>query len=607
MPETHYTDQRKSEQSGNQTNGASRYDPDLLNVIKHTGFHPFIMVRTDGLEGSAPHFIVCETQNDAGRFANDLAGLPEFKDSKLVRGIERALQFEIYEAADLLFSWVHSPTENLVENVHIGLPISNQLRNFAQNGSFFNYPAFSLTHGTVSGSEEDRASCLVAMFNAYSKTRGNESLRIAIVEAVALAISRTLGHLGQFSEAYALVDKAFNQIQHSIHLKAAKHALGLKLAGKPLPPRLEKFVGEDSGHLKKYVCPLPYERFDIGPDGGVMVCCGHWLPTSIGNFMSDPIDGILNSERAQKIRKSVTDGSYKYCNHLDCGAMIQETLPTREQLTLPRTREAVEKQTYRLEGVDQVMFAFDQSCNLSCPSCRTGRIIEKVSESTEKAKAVEEKLLPLLPTLRVLNINPAGELFASKPSRKLLELIDDERCPNLRLDIISNGTLFSEQEWNKFPGIHNKVRSIRISIDAACKETFEKLRRLGKYEPFLENMRFLSRLRTDNIVGELKFSFTYQLDNFREMPDFIAFCEEMRADFAIFERLQNIAFSDKEFLAKAVHLVEHPLHGEFIGVISDPLFRTKSVWHDFDFDGVDKISREEARARIRENEESAII
>src|SRR5262249_54811235 len=161
----------------------------------------------------------------------------------------------------------------------------------------------------------------------------------------------------------------------------------------------------------------------------------------------------------------------------------------------------------------EVMFSFDQTCNLSCPSCRTSRIVEKVSESLDKARAVEEKLVPLLPMIEVLYINPAGELFASKPSRRLLELIDDQRCPNLRLDIISNGTLFDEQEWNKFPGIHGKVRAVRISIDAACKETFEKLRRLGRYDDFIANMCFLRRLRSTGQIRSLKFSFTYQLDN----------------------------------------------------------------------------------------------
>ena len=200
-------------------------------------------------------------------------------------------------------------------------------------------------------------------------------------------------------------------------------------------------------------------------------------------------------------------------------------------------------QNYEIDGVDEIMFAFDQTCNLSCPSCRTHVITEKASQSIEKARAVEEKLLPLLPSLRTLHINPAGELFGSKPSRRLLELINDERCPDLRLEIISNGTLFSREEWNKFPGIHNKVSSVRISIDAASKETFEKLRRLGKFDVFVKNMRFLRELRASGGLPQLKFSFTYQLDNFREMKAFVDFCDEMSADFAIFERLQNIVFT----------------------------------------------------------------
>ena len=111
---------------------------------------------------------------------------------------------------------------------------------------------------------------------------------------------------------------------------------------------------------------------------------------------------------------------------------------------------------------------------------------------------------PLLPTLRVLNLNPAGELFGSRPSRKLLGLINEERCPDLLLDIISNGTLFSEEEWNKFPGIHGKIRSVRISTDAACKETFETLRRLGKYDVFCANMRFLRGLRDRGVIPWFK-------------------------------------------------------------------------------------------------------
>jgi len=573
---------------------ACQFDGDLLQEIRRIGVHPFILVRVADSHTHGRRFITCRTQNDAGEFVNALAEMPHFGESKLIRAIERALQLEIYEAAELLLVWTQEAAAPVTETAYVG--VSDR----AACQLFYDYPAFQLSTGTSRRDPELRIDALRQIFEAYAIAAGNDALRFAIMEACALGLSRALGERGSCGEALAIVDRALTERPYSIHLKAAKHALGVKLTGGKVPARLEKFIGADNGYLKQFVCPLPFERFDIGPNGDVLVCCGHWLPTHIGNFMKDPIDNVLNSARAQKIRESVTDGSYKYCNHLECGAMAQDTLPSRDELDRPRTREAVARSDWRLDGVDQVMFAFDQSCNLSCPSCRTDRIVEKLSESTDKARAVEEKLLPLLPKIRTLFINPAGELFASKPSRKLLELINDERCPDLRLDIISNGTLFSEEEWNKFPGIHGKVQSVRISTDAACKETFEKLRRLGKYEVFLENMRFLSRLRATGAIPQLKFSFTYQLDNFREMRAFVEFCASMNADFAIFERLQNIAFTHEEYRRKAVHYSDHPLYGEFIEVIKDPIFRTKQVWHDFDYPGVEKMSAEEARSRLRE-------
>jgi Iron-sulfur cluster-binding domain len=570
------------------------FDPELLSVIGRVGFHPFILVRRSDVQDPAHRFIVCKTQNEAPQFVNDLAALPRFARSKLLRGVERALQLETYDAADLLFSWTKSQADGLTETIYVGKPPAVELP------TFHGYPAFEFTAAEGADSSNDRVEMLFNAFQAYKTTTGNDALRFAVMEAIAFGLSRALGTRRQYDRARLIADDMLAITPGSIHLKAVKYALTLKIAGKVVPPRLEKYVGEDNGYLRQFVCSQPFERFDIGPDGNVMVCCGHWLPTSIGNFMREPVDNVLNSPRAQQIRQSMVDGTYKYCNHLECGAMAQESLPKRDDIPHAQTRKSVASNDFRIDGVDQIMFAFDQTCNLSCPSCRTHVITEKVSQSVEKARAVEEKLLPMLPSLRVLNINPAGELFGSKPSRRLLELINDERCPELRLDIISNGTLFSEEEWNKFPGIHSKVRSIRISTDAASKETFEKLRRLGKYDVFCRNMRFLRDLRRSGVIPQLKFSFTYQLDNFREMEAFVEFCDEMAADYAIFERLQNIAFSAEEFRQRAVHYTDHPLYAEFIEIIKAPVFRTKRVWHDFDYDGVEKMSGEEARERLSE-------
>lgn len=560
--------------------------------IQEIGFHPFLMVRVEGDGSTARQYLICKTQNELPQFVEELAKIPQLAACNLLRGLERALQLETYEAAECWFSWMREAPGAVGERVYLGLPASINL------ATYYGYPIYEVTSAQADDSIERRLEILTELFEAYCRTDGNNATRFRLAEALGFALSRSLGSRGEYERAASIVDHALSLWPSSIHLKAARHALGLRLDGKMVPDRLMKFIGEDNGYLKQFVCPLPFEHFEISPSGDVLVCCGHWLPTSIGNFLRDPTDGILNSPKAQKVRESMTDGSYKYCNHLDCGHMIQGTLPTADELERAQTRRAVAEGSYRMDGIDFLTFGFDQTCNLSCPSCRTHRIVEKTSESIEKARAVEEKLIGLLPTVRFLHINPAGELLASKPSRKLLELIDDERCPDLRLDIISNGTLFSEEEWNKFPGIHNKVRSIRISIDAARKETFEKLRRLGRYEPFIENMRFLSRLRAAGVVPQLKFSFTYQLDNFREMPEFVDFCASMNCDFAIFERLQNIAFTWDEFRRKAVHRPNHPLYPEFLKVASDPIFVSPRVFHDFDYEGAAKLSSEEARARL---------
>jgi len=568
------------------------FTPGIVEHIKQIGYHPFIVVRVGSETDHAPRYLTCLTQNEAPGFVNALAAEPVFAASQLVRGFERALQQEIYDAADLMFAWVKD-AGSLAEIIYVGIDDSTSLYYYA------GYATFEIDGRLPPATPAARAAMLGDALAAYDTATGNDALRMSMIEALGLALSRSFGWLGDYATAAASVDLALRTRPYSIHLKAARHALAQKLSGAAVTPRLVKFIGDDDGHLKQFVCREPFSRFDIGPSGEVLVCCGHWLPTSIGDFLKSSVEDVLNSPTALKIRESVTDGTYKYCNHLECGTMAQNMLLTLDAPTNERAREAIGNGSFRVDGVDHVLFAFDQSCNLSCPSCRRERIIERPSQSEEKAQAVEQKLLPLLPKLRVLNLNPAGELFSSKPSRRLLELIDDESCPDLLLDIISNGTLFSEAEWNKFPGIHNKVRSIRISTDAARKDTFEQLRRLGNHETFVKNMEFLSQLRAKEVFPILCFSFTYQRDNFREMKEFVAFCQRMNCDFVIFERLQNLgAFSDAEYRERAVHYPTHPLYREFIDVIGDPVFRGSIVWHDFSYDEVENMSREEAVNRL---------
>jgi hypothetical protein len=311
------------------------------------------------------------------------------------------------------------------------------------------------------------------------------------------------------------------------------------------------------------------------------------VPDAIGNVVTDDIEQIINSETATKIRRSVIDGSFKYCDHVNCPLLVRGTLPRKNSPEVkfdPVLRIAIDEHKCEVESVRTLSFGYDLSCNLSCPSCRTEVIVQKFSEAGPARKSIDEKLAPLLPTLQRLFINSTGEFLVSKPSRLLLQAIDPTLCSELQIDILSNGTLFSETEWKKFSNIHGLVASVRISTDAASPETFEKVRRGGKWNIFWQNINFLGRLRRDNRIGELDLNFTYQLANFREMTTFVRMCEDIGADRAIFQRLfPAAAMTDAEYQERAVHRTDHPLHREFLEIMEDPSFKQPNVLGDFEF------------------------
>lgn len=532
---------------------------------------PALLLRIPGPDAAEGRLLACGTRKDVPAFLAALEPLSATGPAgEFLRGVTAALLVEIHDAGACFFAWLNAGDETAGPDMDFD----------AGTGTLI--PLHSAIDGRETVSARRRA-VLVAFLRHHIASTADGSLRRRLVEGAALGLSRHLGQRGDFAAAKELVAEALGCVAGSIHLRTAYYALTLKTGGQPVPPRFAKFIGEDNGVLIGRICPEPFTRFDVGPSGKVLVCCGHWLPTDIGDILSDSVEDVLNSSRALAIRRSVTDGSFKYCNHLDCGLMVQDTLPHQSEVDHPALRQAIDQKNFHLEKVDQILFAFDRSCNLSCPSCRTERVVEKPSEDVAKVAAVETKLLPLLRGLQVLNINPAGEWLVSKSSRRLLEMVNREDCPDLVIELISNGTLFTPREWERFSNIHGMIRSLRISVDAATKPTFGRLRRLGDFDSFVRNMEFLAGLRRSGAIPQFKFSFTYQIDNFREMKDFVRFSRDLACDFVIFEKLQNLGtFSAGEFTERAVHRPDHPLYEEFVEIIRDPLFAHPAVWHDFE-------------------------
>ncbi|MGH6864544.1 MAG: SPASM domain-containing protein, partial [Methylocella sp.] len=81
--------------------------------------------------------------------------------------------------------------------------------------------------------------------------------------------------------------------------------------------------------LRSHFCPHPFTTLETTHTGMAFVCCPVWLPTPIGNLESDPVQ-LWNGPIAGQIRASITDGSFRYCDHLNCSRITNRSLPRRD-------------------------------------------------------------------------------------------------------------------------------------------------------------------------------------------------------------------------------------------------------------------------------------
>jgi hypothetical protein len=336
---------------------------------------------------------------------------------------------------------------------------------------------------------------------------------------------------------------------------------------------------------KRLFCSKPFEWFEVtqlNGRGGTYLCCPSWLDTTVGNLQNQSVDEIWNGEKAQEIRRSILDGSFKYCNYSRCAFLQMESGPVQpiEEVTDPDLKTVIDQQLTALPyGPKKVICTYDQSCNLSCPSCRSQVIVETDHES--EILNIQDKLKrEALEDADYLHITGSGDPFGSPYFRKWLQTMKREEMPNLKqLHLQSNAQLWTPRMWNTIPEeIRPLITSADIGIDAASPETYLINRRGGTFEQLLRNLEFISTLRKEGPLKFLKISMVVQSNNFREMPDFVELGYRYGVDVIYFSQLVNWGtFSDAEFRSRAVHFPWHPLHAEFANLLKDEIFKRSKV------------------------------
>lgn len=344
-------------------------------------------------------------------------------------------------------------------------------------------------------------------------------------------------------------------------------------------PEAEDFSG--------YFCSRPFTFVEVTgwqkPKGDVFVCCPTWLDTPIGNIRSGSMEDVWNGPTAQAVRESILDGSYRYCRLARCGFLQMKTGPVQkvEDVDDPQMKEVIEKGLTKLPyGPREVTCSFDKSCNLSCPSCRTERIIEEGLR--DEIEDIQSRLqTEWLRDARWMSITGSGDPFGSPFFRQWLRSMRREDLPNLEtLHLISNGLLWTQHNWEAIPAeVRALVHTAAISIDAARPDTYAVNRRLGTFDKLLRNLEFVSTLRKNGPINHMTISMVVQENNFEEMPEFVALAKRFGFDLVYFSQLVDWGTYPKEELqARQVHRPQHPRHGSLLKVLQSPELRDPIVF-----------------------------
>ena len=314
------------------------------------------------------------------------------------------------------------------------------------------------------------------------------------------------------------------------------------------------------------------------PAGDVFMCCTDWLRTPpIGNIQHQSVDEIWNGEKAQEIRRSILDGSFRYCDRIRCPFLqsISFEVQRVETVNNEELKNIIEHQLTILHFKPrEIDCSFETSCNLSCPSCRPKVRVHSANEhEILNIKSILEN--DAFKDVHVLSFSSAGDPFGSPFYRQWLQTMNRKKIPHLKqIRLHTNALLWTPKMWSTIPAeIQEVVKSTIISIDAGRPETYAINRRGSSFERLLKNLQFIRLLRKHGPLEHVQISMVVQKNNFMEMPDFIYLGKSHNFDTVYFNTLQNWGtFSEKEYRDRAIHLPDHPRNSEFIDMFKNEIF-----------------------------------
>lgn len=312
-------------------------------------------------------------------------------------------------------------------------------------------------------------------------------------------------------------------------------------------------------------CKKPFEEAFIEVGGVVYLCCPYFINNiDIGSLKNNRFEDVWNSRKAKIIRLSILNQSFCFCNKDMCIHMVKgnnkQTYNAMETLKYPK----------------KMMISFDDACNLKCPSCRKEfRFKQETEYARRTSELCVERLSNVMDKVEIVSMAGNGDPFFNATYRELWRNESETKRNCIRFQ--TNGLLLNETMWEKVLKGYKDIY-LSVSIDAATKETYEKVREGGKWEVLLNNMELAAKMRAEKKIKNLSICFVVQRLNYKEMESFINMGKQWGVDNIEFLRFADWdLFSHEEFLNMSMFDGDNNMLEELKKELEKPIFRDKIV------------------------------
>lgn len=271
--------------------------------------------------------------------------------------------------------------------------------------------------------------------------------------------------------------------------------------------------------LSENFCPVPFSTLLFEADGQVCMCRQKGNFFSVGDITKNTVEEIWNGEKLRNIRAEFLSGNIETCK----AEIRRDKCNLSSDLTY--LLDKIDYSTYQTKLPIRITPNFNGKCNLECPMCRVWSQPNGLYDKVHFWEDLETKVLPHLVEIDSFS----GEPFIQKDTYRLINL-----ASRINKDINWNFTTNGQWIFNDHMRSHLDKINLKhfiFSIDSLDTQTYEKIRKKGSLAKAVNSLLDLKAYRAERVAqGRGNFAIginiTLQVDNWKELPEFISFINQ---------------------------------------------------------------------------------